>query len=218
MAREIEAKFQVASEELFDSIRSAGSVAGHRMTTGDTIPQRDTYFDTAGATLLRDGWSLRLREKAGAVLVTFKGPFTDAHSRAEFEESITEAQAEALRAGRLADVDAPPVAAALGHVGSEPVEAMLYVDNVREAWYINAAPTASGGQQGRVKVCFDRVVYSSGGGDDASTREFELELELQDGDEAFLQEAAATLAAEYNLSPESRSKYERGVELLGVFA
>ncbi|MAF11698.1 hypothetical protein CMK11_14720 [Candidatus Poribacteria bacterium] len=221
MAREVEAKFQVASEELFDSIRSAGFVGGYAMAASETVPQRDTYFDTAGATLLNAGWSLRLREKAGSVLVTFKGPFIDEHARTEFEEVITEQQADALRAGRLQEVDTPAVVTALRHVGSERVEAVLCVDNVREAWYIDA-PCGDGegsdGRLGRVKLCFDRVAYTSGGDDSAPAREYELEIELQDGDEALLRKMARSLAAEYGLSPHSQSKYERGIELLSVFA
>ncbi|MBT3269664.1 CYTH domain-containing protein [Candidatus Poribacteria bacterium] len=222
MAREVEAKFQVASEELFDGIRSAGTVAGYPMESSETVPQRDTYFDTDDATLLRAGWSLRLREKAGAVLVTFKGPFIDEHARTEFEEAITDEQAEALRAGKLSDVDTPAVVAALRHVESGHVHAVLCVDNVREAWYIDA-PCGDGegsdGRLGQVKLCFDRVAYTTGTDADAvSAREFELEIELQDGDEALLRKMAQSLAAEYDLSPQSQSKYQRGIELLGVFA
>ena len=221
MAREVEAKFQVASEELFDTIRSAGTVAGYPMASSETVPQRDTYVDTDDATLLRAGWSLRLREKAGVVLVTFKGPFIDEHARTEFEEAITEEQAEALRAGRLADVDTPAVVAALRHVESGHVHAVLCVDNVREAWYIDA-PCGDGegsdGRLGRVKLCFDRVAYTTGADDGASAREFELELELQDGDEMLLRKMAQSLAAEHGLLSHSQSKYERGIELLRVFA
>ncbi len=220
MAREVEAKFQVESEGLFDAIRGAGAVAGYAMTAGETVPQRDTYFDTRGATLLRAGWSLRLREKAGSLLVTFKGPFLDEHARTEIEEAITKEQAAALRAGRLRGIDSPAVVAALEHVGDADIAATLTVENEREAWYLDAE---SGGASGRIKLCFDRVVYTAAraghtDGDGGPTLGYELEAELLEGDERVLTRVAQELAREHHLSPERRSKYERGIELLGMFA
>ncbi|MEO2003658.1 MAG: CYTH domain-containing protein [Candidatus Poribacteria bacterium] len=211
MAHEIEAKFPVGSAELFDRIRATGTVAGHRMTAFERIPQRDTYYDTEDGALLRDGWSLRLREKGGVSLATFKGPFIGAHARVELEEPLTKRQASALRTGRLDDVDSAPVMAAVKHLGHGRVTARLRVDNIREAWYVHA-------DGGTLKVCFDHVDYRVGTGEDgASAREYELELELQDGAESVLQKAADALAAQYGLQRRSQSKYERGVELLGVF-
>ncbi len=220
MAREVEAKFQVESEDLFDAIRKTGAVAGYAMTAGETVPQRDTYFDTPDALLFRAGWSLRLREKAGSLLVTFKGPFLDEHTRTEIEETITKEQAKALRDGRLIDCSCPAMVAARERIGDAVIAPALTVENEREAWYLGAT---SDGVASRIKLCFNRVVYTAGPVDDGdagagATLGFELEAELLEGDAAVLTRVARELATAYSLSPERRSKYQRGVDLLGVFA
>jgi len=70
-----------------------------------------------------------------------------------------------------------------------------------------------------MQMCFDWVQYSdlTGQQEDSTADEYELELELQQGPRAMVTEAAAHLARRFQLSAQTRSKYERGVALLGAF-
>ena len=58
---------------------------------------------------------------------------------------------------------------------------------------------------------------STGQHDVRSAEEYELELELQQGPRSMVTEAALHLARRFQLTAQTRSKYERGVMLLEIF-
>jgi inorganic triphosphatase YgiF len=70
-----------------------------------------------------------------------------------------------------------------------------------------------------MQMFFDWVQYSdlTGQHDVRSAEEYELELELQQGPRSMVTEAALHLARRFQLTAQTRSKYERGVALLGAF-
>ena len=68
-------------------------------------------------------------------------------------------------------------------------------------------------------MCFDWVRYSglAEASDGRTAEEYELELELQQGPRSLVTDAASHLSRRFHLPPQTRSKYERGVTLLGAF-
>lgn len=74
---EVEAKFQVPSSRVFDTIRAKKQIAGDDLTHPRRIRQRDTYFDTATGWFFEHGRSFRLRENKGPMSWHSKGLFDD---------------------------------------------------------------------------------------------------------------------------------------------
>ena len=211
MAHETEFKFQVRSPQVFDQIRSLTQVAGYKLTDQKMILQRDTYFDTPTGLLSQQGISLRLREKQGQYLVAFKSQINGTYVRREIETQITESQAQDLFNGSFADIHADAIQAIVSNIGAQTLAPVLHVENRREVWHINS-------ESGRIEICFDDVQYTpAAGGQCQFVTEYELELELKEGEDTFLQEIAQALSQQYELIPYSQSKYERGVMLLNVF-
>ena len=70
-----------------------------------------------------------------------------------------------------------------------------------------------------MQMCFDWVRYSglAEQQDERVAEEYELELELQQGPRSLVTDTAVHLARRFQLSAQTRSKYERGVTLLGSF-
>ena len=212
MALEIEAKFQVKSPEIFDKIRAEKQVASYALVDKQVILQCDTYFDSPGGLLFHRGASLRLREKGGEYLVTFKSQVKGNQVRTEIEMPITTSQAQELLRGDLMSVCCEAIQAAMSYVETKAMVPVLSVENNREAWFINS-------EAGRVKICFDDVQYTK---PDCSqcqyVKEYELELELKEGEDTFLQELTHALSQQCDLVPNLQSKYERGVRILKVFS
>jgi inorganic triphosphatase YgiF len=206
MTREIEAKFQVTSPQMFDQIRLQKEVAGHWLTDQKVVLQRDTYFDTPAGLLCRRGASLRLREKGEECLVTFKSKIKGNSVRTELEMRLTRLQAEDLLNGNLEEIDVEAVQTARAYLNGAEIHPVLHVENTREAWHINS-------EDSRIKICFDNVRYTNEN-PNRSASEYELELELKEGPETFLQEIAQALSQEYELTPNPLSKYERGITLV----
>ncbi|MBI1925158.1 CYTH domain-containing protein [Candidatus Poribacteria bacterium] len=210
MAYEVEVKFQITSPQIFDLIRAQKQVADYRLTNQRIIPQRDTYLDTPAGTLFQQGVGLRLREKKGAYVVTFKRQLQGIHVRTELDDELTAVQAQALLKGNLVDVSGEAGQAAMTYLQTKDICPVLHVENTRESWHIHAGA-------GRVEICFDDVRYINPE-QMQCVQGYELELELKAGDVALLQDIAHALSQQYHLNPSSQSKYERGVELFRLFA
>ena len=210
MPLETEVKFIVPAERVLDRMQAAGHLAGCAFGPVRVAPQRDLYFDTGAYALLHRGMSLRYRQVGDAHMMTFKRPSTISHTRVEIEDDIGGRGIYALTDGLLQDLDAPAARAAIPWVGPERISPMLLVANRRSSSLLES-PAA------RVKVCSDRVEYTPCmPGYDGFAVEYELELELQDGSELFLEQLAQAVAEEYGLAIHSHSKYERGMYAFDV--
>ena len=214
---EVEAKFQAKSPQVLDQIRLQKQVGDYTLSDPKNTPQQDTYLDTTAGLLTQNGASLRLREKTSTTgvikettqLVTFKAQTEEIYTYTELEMPITDQQAQALLSGNLEQVQVEAVEAAVRYLNGESVVPVLYVENARETWDLNA-------DAGRVEVCLDEVRYTNKDRTQ-SVQEYGVELELKTGEPVFLQQIADALSQQYDLVPTFQSKYERGVTLLNVF-
>ena len=214
---EVEAKFQAKSPQVFDQIRLQKQVAGYTLSDQRNTPQRDIYLDTATGLLTRNGAALRIRKKILTAevteertqLVTFKARTEDIYTYTELEMPITDQQAQALLSGNLEKVRVEAVVAAVKYLKGEKVLPILYVENCRETWHLNA-------EAGGIEVCLDKVQYANTDRTE-SVQEYGVELELKVGEPEFLEQVAGALSQQYDLIPTFQSKYERGITLLNVF-
>lgn len=180
------------------------------MTNQEKVVQDDVYFDTLNGQLFGQGKSFRLRQSCGQYAVTFKEKLTENHVRMEFEETITELQAQRLLDSDLTDVfQVKVIQTAISHLGTNRINPIFCLQNNREKWYLDSGLA-------NLEICFDSIQYMDIG-QSRFFEENELELELKEGDPEFHWKITNLLSQQYTLIPSFQSKYERGVKLLNVF-
>lgn len=205
---EIEAKFAVPDRTVYRQLARVRSLARFTIHPTRVSQIADRYFDTADGRLLRGGYACRLRTEGDVIVATLKGLGGAAgavHRRAEEEvrlaqwspdpaawpESVARTLALELAGGAallpLFDLSQRRARADLLEGARRVAE--LSLDHVR---------TDLTGLRRPVRASY-----------------YELEVELAPaGHETDLAEVAAELANAWSLQGESRSKYERALELL----
>ncbi len=202
---EIEAKFTVEDQEIFEAIENAGTLAGLQLRPGDESRLLDTYFDTAEGLLFSQGYALRERCGGPGVLITLKSlPADETHilHREEIEtlletgDTITDLKSGAVRK-KLDEL-----------VGEVPLMSLFELEQDRRTRLLKD------GRRIIAEICFDRVSLP---GKDGKKRAFlELEVELRKGGkEEELEEILKTLQDEWRLAPQNRSKFIRALEHTG---
>ena len=182
-----------------------GEQAPTRSSRDDKTFPHKRWGQKAGLPQLRNA-----PEKNGVHLVAFKTKLDGNYVRNELETTVSSAQSEALLNGNLMAVDVEAVQVAINYLNGAKIQPILHIENPREFWYVQSGPA-------RVKICFDDVRYTDCERNQYA-QDYELELELEEGPEIFLQRVAQVLSQQHGLIPYSQSKYERGISLLNVFA
>ena len=204
MPQEIESKFHVESLRIFDLIRSQKQIAGHNLTNQEKVAQCDVYFDTLNGQLFSQGKSFRLRQSCEQYAVTFKEKLTGNHVRMEFEETITELQAQRLLDSDLTDVfQVKVIQTAISHLGTNRINPIFCLQNNREKWYLDSGLA-------NLEICFDSIQYMDIG-QSRFFEENELELELKEGDPEFHWKITNLLSQQYTLTPSFQSSMSVGL-------
>ena len=204
MSQEIESKFHVESLRIFDLIRSQKQIAGHNLTNQEKVVQDDVYFDTLNGQLYSQGKSFRIRQSCGQYAVTFKEKLTENHVRMEFEETITELQAQRLLDSDLTDVfQVKVIQTAISHLGTNRINPIFCLQNNREKWYLDSGLA-------NLEICFDSIQYMDIG-QSRFFEENELELELKEGDPEFHWKITNLLSQQYTLTPSFQSSMSVGL-------
>lgn len=200
MGTELEQKYVVDSPRPWSvqtRLLAQLSRAGYQVCFLEEKPQRDTYFDTPGETVLKGGGSLRLREKGEKRLLSVKSML---RSR---EGTFLRREDELVLDGK-----ADPVAflrERLPEVELEGLRPTAVVDTRRRTYEV--ARTAGG----RFELAFDDVTYQN----PVTGREYrerQVEIEALDGTESDLIRVVSALRLP-ELRPASESKYQRAVRL-----
>ncbi len=200
---EVEAKYTAADAATLARLAHAPALAGYDVDAGERRRDRDTFLDTADRRFLAAGYYLRRRETGGGVRLTLK--------------QLVSGDAGVLRREELEALvaaDAPPAEWPGGELRERveavaqgaPLEPFLFLEQER------LARRVVDGAREVAELSLDDVTVASGG---RARRWFEAELELRgDGDEDDLERLAAALRAEPGLTPESRAKFTRALEIV----
>jgi CHAD domain-containing protein len=202
---EVEAKFSILDERMFRQLLAACSLAGFRLADASVAKFHDQYLDTAGRTILAAGYGCRLRITDGHYLLTVKGLGSASgpiHRRAEYEVELPEP---------LGPADWPPCPARdliLSLCDDELLLPLFDIEQTRHKRTLYS--------QGRriAELSLDHVRVMQGSEEVTTYLELEAEL-LADGHVADLERLAAELQEGWGLAPQSRSKFERGLGLVG---
>ena len=171
--------------------------AGYQVSFLEEKPQRDTYFDTPGETILKGDGSLRLREKGEKRLLSIK-------SMLQSREGTFLRREDEL----LLDREADPMAFLRERLPEVELERLLptaVVANRRRTYEVSR--TAGG----RFELAFDDVTYQNPVTGRAY-RERQVEIEALDGTGSDLARVVSVLRLP-ELRPASESKYQRAVRL-----
>ena len=199
---EVEAKYTVADAETLDRLTNTPALAGYEIDPGERRRDRDTFLDTADRRFLGAGYYLRRRETDGGVKITLKQLVSGAGGVLRREE---------LEALVVADV--PPAEWPRGELrervesiaGGAPLEPFLFLEQERVARRVYE------GEREVAELSLDDVTVAAGG---RARRWFEVEVELRaEGREDDLERLTAALAGEPGLTPETRAKFARALEM-----
>lgn len=188
MGRELELKFAASSKTL-DAMEE-------KYAPLTPITMRTRYFDTPHQAFRERRWTLRLRLENGRPICTLKTRLSDG-SRGEYE---TESGDIVSAIPALLEQGAP---AELEELAREGLEEVCGARFTRLARIIDVP----GGQ---VELALDRGEFTGGG----RTLPFtEAEAELKAGPDEVLARFGRTLAEEFSLREEPRSKIQRAMAL-----
>ena len=205
---EIELKFLV--EE--DFTRERIFQDGHLMSMAEegsleVIPMKAVYFDTADKALLKQKMAFRVRYEGVCPVATLKwggGSEDGLHSRGELNVTVNEAFAAAPD---LSIFRGSEIYEAISHAaGTEPLIPVMEMEFTRKQVQVDTGRSIS-------VVSYDEGEIRTTGGCEAIS---ELEVELYSGDQDDMIALGRELAVKYNLKPGNQSKYQRGLQLLGL--
>lgn len=203
---EVEAKFSIPDEGTFQRLLEVTSLAGFSLEEQEVTDLHDRYLDTAGGAFRARGYACRIRQQDSQTLATLKGLGAVSgaiHRRTEYEVKLPEP---------LPPQDWPPTIArdlALRLGGDEPLLLLFEIHQSRHR------RTLFDGHRAVAELNVDRVRPYRGNDVAPTTLELEVEL-LSDGSEQDLDRLTTELQQEWELAPQARSKFQRGLALFGV--
>lgn len=163
-----------------------------------------TYYDTADFQLLNSGFAYRVRKEGRQWVATLKNEGTyrgGLHERQEWnvKQKNSEPDLEIFKEGGLAEI--------WKDINGKSLTALFTVKTERTILDLVLADDS------QVELALDFGIISS---DSKEETLHEVELELVTGSKVALLELASSLAQEWHLAPEKRSKYSRGLDLAGI--
>jgi inorganic triphosphatase YgiF len=213
MAIEVEAKFLADGPAPLSRLAAAGHLGRAALGPASTFDETDRYLDTDDGRLEAAGWACRLRQRGASVRISLKGPPDAAsggflHQRPEVEAPATESL----------DPSAWPASEA-----REMVERLSDGRPLRERFRLVQRRTERGVDLDGSSVgtlSLDEVAVRHDG-HSAGTL-FAVELELALGSEVHsaatdaLSELGRELEAQHGLEPDTRTKVQHALALIGA--
>jgi CHAD domain-containing protein len=198
---EIEAKFSIPDEQIFQQLLEIPSLAGFRLGQVSAAEIGDHYLDTAGRSILTAGYACRLRRAGDHYLATLKGLGGSSgaiHRRAEHEVELTEP---------LPPQDWPASDArdlVLQICDDDLLLPLFDIEQTRHKRLLHRE------DQPIAELSLDRVQVMEGDCKPGAYLELEVEL-LPEGSVQELEKVAAELQEGWGLVPDGRSKFERAL-------
>lgn len=205
---EIELKFLIEEEFTKDRILQDDHL--RKMTDEaeiEVIPMRALYYDTENQDLRNRGFAFRVRYENGLPVATMKwgGSSEDGlHRRGELNVTVDE---EFAKNPDMHIFKGSEIYADLEDmVEDSKLVPVIEMKFVRKQIHVDTGRSIS------VVSCDEGEIITIKGNAPIS----ELEVELYSGDQDDMIALGTELATKYNLKAEDKSKYQRGLELLGL--
>ena len=215
MGIEVELKFLADGEAPLDSLAAAETLGAARLGPGATFEETDVYLDTAAGHLAAAGWACRHRDRGRGPIVSLKGPVQGGggaggiHARPELEGPAT----SSFDPRDWAPSDARD--RVLDLCEGSPLVERLRLRQRRTERAVEIGARAFG----TLSLDAVTVVDAAGG---VRGRFAAVELELVEAgspataaSQSALSELGAALSARPGLAPDTRSKLEHAISMLG---
>ena len=205
---EIELKFLVEEELTRERILQDDhlrKLAGEEAL--EVIPMKAVYYDTEEKELLKKMYAFRVRYEDVRPVATMKwggGVEEGLHQRGELNVTVNEVFSECPNVDIFKGSEIYEEIAEA--VGEKPLIPVMEMEFVRKQMHVDTGKSIS-------VVSFDEGEIRTAGGTAPIS---EVEVELYSGDQDDMIALGKELAAKYNLTPGNKSKYQRGLELLGL--
>jgi inorganic triphosphatase YgiF len=203
---EIEAKFTIPDQGTFQRLLAAPTLCGFDLAPPTLLHVRDRYLDTPTGAIRAASYACRLRREGDRFLAGFKGlggVSGALHRRAEREQPIP---------GPLPPADWPPGPVRDLVLRLSGGQRLICLFEIEQARHIR--PILDAGRT-LAQLSFDRIAIARGGAVAATFLELEAELGPA-GQVRDLERLASQIETEWGLSPQSHSKFERGLALFGL--
>ena len=205
---EIEAKLNIPDEATFQRLLEAEGLAGFHLGSSTVADLYDQYLDTASMALLAQGYGCRIRRQGTDYVATIKsmgGASGAIHRRSEHEVALQDPlPPQDWPPGRTRDL-------VLHLCGNEPLTIILEVTQTRHSRPLYTA------EHTVAELSLDRGQIVTGDAHRRAASFLLLEAELSnEGYENDLEKLVRELETVWRLAPERRSKFERGLALLGL--
>lgn len=206
---EVEAKFLLESGKQAEGIEEGLRSAGWEVCPMPAREIIDRYLDTPEWHILRAGWACRWREVGGKRRLGLKSVKSQdglIHERAEVEEEVDGSPSNGLVPGQVAGI--------LGDLGNSEPRELFQVRNHRRRFRVRNP------EGDEIEMALDQVKVTASVTPQKrapGTLEFEeLELELKKGPVEVLRRLAETVRDRLGVLPSRLSKYERGLQAVGL--
>jgi len=205
---EIELKFLVDEEFTRDRFFNDGHLKElAAQETFETIAMKAVYYDTEDGDMMEREIAFRIRHEDDRLVATLKwggGAEEGLHERGELNVTVDEAFCAAPKASIFAGSE---IYEAIGpEVGEKLLHPVMEMEYIRKQVHIDTGRSIS-------VLSYDEGEIRTTGGTAPIS---ELELELYSGDQEDMVALGRELAVKYNLKPGNVSKYQRGLELMGL--
>jgi inorganic triphosphatase YgiF len=206
---EVEAKFSIPDRATFDELCRLEALAGYRLAQGGVKQVHDRYLDSGDRAILRAGYACRVRRKGQKYVATLKGlggadADSGIHHRTEHEVPVNDDDPTTWPDSSARDL-------ALQLSNGRPLHELFSLRQERHVRLLYADEPA--GTRRVAELSLDIVIPAACAAREALLY-FELEIELLDqGNESDLHALSGNIQTVWSLRPESRSKFERGLEL-----
>ena len=173
----------------------------------ETIPMKAVYFDTEDKALLHKKFAFRVRYEGELPVATLKwggGAENGLHCRGELNVTVNEEFAANPSVDIFKGSDIYEEISETA--GGRPLTAVMEMEFIRRQIHVDTGKSIT------VVSCDEGEIRTTGGNALIS----ELEVELYSGDQEDMIALGNELAVKYNLKPGDKSKYQRGLELLGM--
>jgi inorganic triphosphatase YgiF len=205
---EIELRFLVEEEFTRDRIMNDGHLLSMAENEEpEVIPMKAIYLDTEDQAMLRKSMAFRVRYEDGRPVATLKwgGKSENGlHERGELNVSVDEEYVKEPHMNIFKGSEIYEEIAEL--VGDKPLMPVMEMEFIRKQIHVDTGKSIS-------VVSYDEgEIRTTGGNAEIS----EMEVELYSGSQDDMIALGRELAAKYNLKAGEKSKFQRGIELLGI--
>jgi CHAD domain-containing protein/adenylate cyclase class IV len=195
---ETEVKFVVPDPTTFAALRELTGLGDFQFKPVGTKSVTDRYFDVVDRRLLQAGFACRIREAGGQQTLTLKSltpPENNVHRRREIELEVPAEQPQSWPESLAKKL-------VLEIAGAAPLRPLFTIHQTRHSYVLLRH------DQPVIELSLDEVSFSHTGQVDI----YELEAELNEaGSEADLARLSEVLQTEWELQPQSQSKFERAL-------